>query len=193
MRERDKAKIMWTFVGAMWMGGILAGCGSDQGPIGAIASNGAVSPGASCEVFAPQTIRIHPLTHVDAVTDKSGARSVIVLHLELKDRYGDTVKWLGATHVTLSKPVVGMTPGLETQELRWDVPGMTQPDGNASHFDPTTRTYRISLEAPEGIARYLSEAPRGDGPAAYVKVKVVFTIRAEGRERLLTDEFVVRR
>jgi hypothetical protein len=193
MREQGKAQVSWLCVGVVGVIAVLAGCGTDQGPIGAIASNGAVSPGASCEVFAPQTIRIHPLTHVDAVADKGGARSVIVLHLELKDRYGDTVKWLGATQVTLSKPVVGMTPGLETQELRWDVPGMTQPDGNASHFDPTTRTYRISLEAPESVDRYLSEAPRGDGPAAYVKVKVVFTVRAEGRERFLTDEFVVRK
>jgi len=104
------ATLVRTFVGVAWMGGILAGCGSDQGPIGAIASNGTVSPGASCEVFAPQTIRIHPLTHVDAVTDKGGARSVIVLHLELKDRYGDTVKWLGATQVTLSNADIVRNP-----------------------------------------------------------------------------------
>lgn len=175
------------------LGGALAACSADRGPIGAIPSNGSIAPGASCEAFAPQSLRIHPLTHVDAVADKAGPRSVIVLHLELKDRYGDTVKWLGATQVTLNKPVVGMTPGLETQELRWDVPGMTQPDGNAAHFDPTTRTYRISLEAPESIARYLSEPPKGDGPPPYIKVKVVFSLRAEGREKFLTDEFVVRR
>lgn len=175
-------------------GGLLLGaCSQDRGPIGAITNAGSAAPGASCEVFAPQTIRIHPLTHVDAVVDKAGSRSVIVLHLELKDRYGDTVKWLGATQVTLSKPVVGMTPGLESQELRWDVPGMTQPDGNAAHFDPTTRTYRISLEAPEVVARYLNEATKGDGPSAYVKIKVVFTLHADGRDKFLTDEFVVRK
>lgn len=190
---RHAARCARRTIGTALLAGSLAACSSGRGPIGAIPSGGAAAPGASCEVFAPQSIRIHPLTHVDAVTDKAGSRSVIVLHVELKDRYGDTVKWLGAMQVTLNKPVVGMTPGLETQDLRWDVPGMTQPDGNAAHFDPTTRTYRMSLEAPEGIARYLSDGPKGDGPSPYVKVKVVFSIRAEGREKFLTDEFVVRR
>ncbi len=37
--------------------------------------------------FAPSRVRIHPLTHVDA----SGSRGMLVLHYELRDRFGDSV------------------------------------------------------------------------------------------------------
>src|SRR6187399_1229649 len=54
--------------------------------------------------FAPATLRIHPLTHID-----TGERSQhpqtqaceVVLHFELLDRFGDSVKGLGSLSVEL--------------------------------------------------------------------------------------------
>lgn len=192
--RQDRRRIMGMRVAAILL--LLAGlaaCGVQRGVPTPGGSSPAPVAAASCDAFAPRTMRIHPLTHIDAITDKGGTHPVLVLHVELKDRYGDTVKWLGAMQVTMSRPVVGMTPGLETQELRWDVREFHVADTNAAYFDPTTRTYRIVLETPEWVGRLLSEAPKGDGPPAYVKVKAVLSIQAEGRERFVSDEFVVRK
>src|SRR5689334_10894995 len=97
--------------------------------------------------FAPTTLRVHPLTHVEAAGELPGGgkpdASELVLHFELLDRYGDSVKGLGSLKVQLYRPGEGMSPGMETQELTWDVPGMDNAEQNTRRFDTATRTYRV--------------------------------------------------
>jgi hypothetical protein len=146
---------------------------------------------AARDPFAPATLRIHPLTHVDTGERSQQAKTQgceVVLHFELLDRYGDSVKGLGSLSVELYKPGPGMTPGIETQELTWDIPGMDDPDQNSRRFDSATRTYRIPLSAPRWVFDAVSPA-RGPG---WVKVRAVLTIPVEGGEpRYLEDEYVI--
>jgi hypothetical protein len=160
----------------------LCGC-AHNGHDPARAEGGPLLPGH--DPFAPASLRIHPLTHVDTAT--SGG-SEIVLHIELLDRYGDSVKGLGTLTVELYKPGAGMTPGIETQALTWDVPGMDDPDQNTRRFDVATRTYRIPLSAPRWVVDAVSPA---HGPG-WVKVRAVLTVSGEGGEaRYLDDEYVI--
>jgi hypothetical protein len=134
--------------------------------------------------FAPTSLRIHPLTHVDI----GPKQSQVVLHFELLDRYGDSVKGLGKLSIELYKPGAGMTPGIETQELSWDVPGMDDPDQNTRRFDLATRTYRVPLSAPPWVQDAISPE---HGPG-WVKVRAVLTVDGEGGEpRYLEDEYVI--
>lgn len=135
--------------------------------------------------FAPNQLRIHPLTHVDVRPDHTNE---LVVHIELLDRYGDSVKGLGTLTVELYKPGPGMTPGIETQELTWDIPGMDDPDQNTRRFDIATRTYRIPLSAPSWVQEAISPA-KGPG---WVKLRAVMSVPGEGGEaRYLEDEYVI--
>ena len=48
--------------------------------------------------FRPSAMRVHPLTHTEI---RSDGESVMVLHVELKDPWGDTVKGVGQVQVQL--------------------------------------------------------------------------------------------
>jgi hypothetical protein len=155
--------------------------------------------------FAPVALRIHPLTHVDLRPDRRAGQTpapVVVLHLELRDAYGDTVKGLGRLQVQLYRPASTVntppeTPGLETQALKWDIPEMLEPDQNASRFDPATRTYRIQLEAPTWVRDMLEDPRAGSRGTAWLKVRCLYTMRstesAGASDRVLSDEFVLQK
>ena len=122
----------------------LAGCRDVQQPRPAPHDPGtaAGATGAATHTrypFAPAALRVHPLTHVDdGLPEAKGSApkpSELVLHFELLDRFGDSVKGLGTLSVELYKPGAGMTPGIETQELTWDVPGMDDAEQNTRRFD----------------------------------------------------------
>src|SRR5262245_58685520 len=112
-----------TLAGTLAIG---AGCGSQDSVLPPAAGSEAVAP------FGPVAMRIHPLTHIDvAARNKDGSvpdRTRIVLHLELRDRSGDSVKALGNLMVELLKPGSGVFPGMETHELTWDVPELADTD-----------------------------------------------------------------
>jgi hypothetical protein len=136
--------------------------------------------------FSPTALRIHPLTHVESGWERAGAapdQSQLILHFELLDRYGDSVKGLGPVMVELYRPG-GAGPNTETQDLTWEVGGMEHPESNTRRFDAATRTYRIPLVAPAWVA----DAVRNGG---WVKVRVTMRTPSEDGERVLEDEYVI--
>ncbi len=150
---------------------------------------------ATAHPFDPVTLRIHPLTHVDSTGPKIGPdQCLLVLHFELRDRYGDLVKGLGHLQVEMYKPGAGVSPGIETQALPWAPPGMDDPAENSGRFDTSTRSYRLPLSSPRWVYDWLkpeNAADRGGSPG-WLKVRVTLTVKdADGNPRLLTDEYVI--
>src|SRR4051812_29835024 len=90
---------------------LLAGCrGITPGdPNPTVSGANPRSPRTSRYPFAPASLRVHPLTHVDLVEGEKGSAptSEVVLHFELLDRYGDAVKGLGIVNVELYRPGPG--------------------------------------------------------------------------------------
>jgi hypothetical protein len=140
--------------------------------------------------FAPVALRVHPLTHVDTAKAAGGA-SVIVLHLELRDNWGDTAKGMGRLSVLLYKPGSGMQPGLESQELRWDVPGFEDPNENMALYDVATRTYRVQLEAPEWVGAAIHD-PKGN-ESGWFTIRAVLSAGTDAEARYLSDEYVLQK
>ncbi len=140
------------------------------------AGDGLVMPGP----FAPKAMRVHPLTHAEL--DADGAARVVV-HVELKDAWGDTVKGIGRLQAQV------WADGQSAQDaIRWDVDLRTLGD-NASFYDPATRTYRIVLG---GLPGWLDAAIR-EGAGSAGRLRVLFmTSEVDGSAVVLRDEFVVR-
>lgn len=160
----------------------MAGC--SNGPSAAPPGN--FSMPSDSFPFSPANVRIHPLTHVEA----AAKGSFVVLHLEIKDRYGDSIKWLGSAKVKLYQPGSASTgEAIETEALAWDITETNTADGNARVFDPATRTYRVRLEAPAWVARVLERDPSADR-MPWLRLRVSFTPREGG---VLSDEFVIHR
>ena len=133
--------------------------------------------------FAPATVRIHPLTHVQKDPD---GKVWIICHLELKDAWGDTTKGIGQVEVQLYRPSGGPGSGIGTQELKWPT-DLSDLKNNAALYDPPTRTYRLPLQnAPAWVAgEDGKERPR-------VRLRVVLATRGPGGEkRVLQGEYVI--
>ncbi len=210
----------------------MAGCAAESLGPGLSPARGVVDRE---DPFAPTTMRIHPLTHLDARSSprrgageanatlgaasdggrggggggvtSAGGGDVLMLHVELTDAYGDTVKGLGKLAVQLYRRTpgsesgagggggAGSSPGSaagsgplsETQDSRWDIAELAEPDGNAKRFDPATRTYRLQLKAPDWVA---GELARSGG---WVRVRCVFAAATRRGERVLVDEFVLQK
>ncbi len=90
--------------------------------------------------FAAATLRVHPLTHIDPLAGPKGDQVLLMLHIELRDRYGEQVRDLGILRAEFTVP--GQAP------LSWDVPEMIGADQNMKRYDPSTRTYRLGLTLP---------------------------------------------
>jgi hypothetical protein len=135
--------------------------------------------------FAPRVMRVHPLTHAEL--DRNGD-SRIVLHVELKDSWGDTVKGVGKLQVQLrseSPNDATVNPG---ERMRWDIDLRTL-DDNVSYFDSATRTYRVILG---GLPSWLDRAVREDD-GSRGRIRVLFrTVLADKDTVVLQDEYVLR-
>ena len=90
--------------------------------------------------FAPETMRVHPLTRF--TTDAVDGDPRIDAHFELFDANRDPVKALGLVSFQLYREDVGS--GSPIQLERWQV-DLTDPAANAEPYDRVTRTYRLSL------------------------------------------------
>lgn len=139
--------------------------------------DGLVLPGP----FAPKVMRIHPLTHADI--DAQGNPRVM-LHVELKDAWGDTVKGIGRVQAQLWRDGrAGDNP------TRWDIDLRSLGD-NADFYDPATRTYRIVLT---GLPDWLGDAVRASDPAGVARLRVLFlTTDLAGTPVVLRDEITIR-
>jgi hypothetical protein len=155
------------------------------------------SPGTgSAHPFAPATLRIHPLTQID--TDARAAdgtpdpRPRLVVFMELKDRFGDTVKALGTFHAELIRPGEGALPAMEQPVMEWDEASFASPEANSGRFDPATRMYRIQLTGPDWLKTWKSEGK--GGPAGWLKLRVVYsTTNTDGDPVVLEDVYVFQR
>ncbi|MBK9188073.1 MAG: hypothetical protein IPM33_03860 [Phycisphaerales bacterium] len=180
----NRARQAWASLGAAMIGAVLcAGCSTPKKPN----AGGGFAGAPASEPFAAVTIRVHPLTHAEGPSaGQPPDRGLIVLHYELKDRYGDVVKSIGKLRVQMYKPGGAGASGVERQELAWEVADLADPDENSRRYDRTTRTYRIPLIAPAWVASWQSGGGTG------LKLRVVYTvIGADASERYLEDEYVM--
>jgi hypothetical protein len=133
--------------------------------------------------FRPSAMRVHPLTHTEI---RSDGESVMVLHVELKDPWGDTVKGVGQVQVQLRRATATTTIG--DRGTRWDL-DLREIEENVSYFDSATRTYRVVLG---GLPDWLDESVQDGDPEA-ARVRVLFrTAKADGETVVLQDEFLMR-
>lgn len=122
--------------------------------------------------FSTARMRVHPLTHTERV---EGATR-LVLHMELNDGWGDTIKALGTVKATIEP--VGTTDG---RSVTWDV-DIRDSTTNVSFFDSVTRTYRFVFS---GVPAWFEH----DGSGV---LRVQFrTARSDGTVNAITDSFEV--
>lgn len=133
--------------------------------------------------FRPSLMRVHPLTHTEINAD---GQAVMILHVELKDLWGDTVKGIGQLQVQLRKQ--SATSEVGNRGTRWDI-DLRDIEVNVSYFDSATRTYRIVIG---GLPEWLNDSvssPSIEG----ARVRVLFrTSKADGEAVVLQDEYLMR-
>lgn len=166
-----------VLISAIALGG-LAGClvGCQRGVVireeVIEADEGMVVPGP----FAPTAMRIHPLTHTEA----DGESSRIVLHVEVRDGWGDTIKGVGDVQVHLRR---SGSATIGESGIKWDI-DLRDLTTNVSYFDSVTRTYRFVLS---GMPDWFAIEGRG-------KLRVQFrTARGDGSIEVFQDEFEIER
>lgn len=87
--------------------------------------------------FVPTTIRVHPLSRI--TVDATGLRRV-ELRIECRDAEGDSVRTIGLAAIRLGDGSVS-EEALDLNDMRV----------NQETWDRVTRTYRQTLEVPEGF------------------------------------------
>lgn len=136
--------------------------------------------------FAPEAVRVFPLTHLGR--DDFGA-AAIVCHIELRDRWGDSVKALGPLQVQLYRQGGGVDGGSAVQILKWDV-ALEDERENAASYDPATQTYRLVLVGlPGWLAERVEALKEGTTrPRIRLEIRAVFqTLGSNGEEKVLRD------
>jgi len=141
--------------------------------------------------FAPASLRIYPLTHLERGEDNKGR---VIAHVELKDKWGDTTKGVGALRLAMYGPGQGQPGGPSVQLAKWEI-NLSDMTKNAALFDPATRTYRVQLTGvPEWIGRLAVGGDAAKGLVSSVTVQATLSIVGpDGRVADLKDEFVVQR
>lgn len=161
---------------------VLAGCQvSTPTDGGRVVAAGGGGQGAVDRQLAPVSLRVYPLTRVERIGD---GPPMIVCHVELKDRWGDSVKGLGLLVVQLYRVGTGLEATEAEREKTWEV-DLTGADRNAELYDPATRTYRVALM---GIPAWVGGSD--DGGSGRALVRVVFTPVGSGGQ-VLRDEYLI--
>lgn len=148
--------------------------------------------------FAPVSLRVHPLTHVQLEGD---AKPSIICHVEVRDAWGDSAKCLGTLSIRLFGPpaaaaAAGSAEGAATagdREInRWDV-NLNDLETNAAMFDPATRTYRIQLiGGPVWLAGFAPRPAEGT-PAPKVSRAILQATLSWGPDQAMSDDLVLSR
>ena len=135
--------------------------------------------------FRPSAMRVHPLTHTEIGADGD---PVIILHMELKDSWGDTVKGIGQLQVQLREQ--GSASAIGNRGTRWDI-DLRDIAVNVSYFDSATRTYRFVIG---GLPSWLASSVEDQSSAQVgARVRVLFrTSKADGEAVVLQDEYLIR-
>ena len=135
--------------------------------------------------FSPASVRIFPLTHFEL---SERGEPLILVFLELKDQWGDTVKGAGVLELQVYRPDGGAA-NRQTRELVWEI-DLTDLDRNTALYDPSTRTYRVVLK---NLPPWLAGMARGEsGGVPWVALEAYFkTVGADGSSVTLRDHFVL--
>lgn len=141
--------------------------------------------------FSPASLRVHPLTHLERDAD---GQVYLLTHIQLRDRWSDVCKGVGAIQFYLYKPTGLGGAGQEEQVLLWEA-SLYDLNQNAVFFDPATQTYRFRLsDLPDWVQQM---APGGDpsliGPGRFRIIVRLTTPTLDGGEAVLADEFVLDR
>lgn len=144
---------------------------------------GAISSRSSAPIdpaaLLPERLRIHPLTRFLREDD---GRLDLIVHLELRDRFGQSVKGLGIARIELYQPTGGSGSGAQTQEAVWEV-DLREGGANADAYDDLiTRTYTLPLtDLPESIDRWAgqpgSDSQTGKTGLDWLMLKAYFMFR----------------
>ena len=139
--------------------------------------------------FAPKSVRVHPLTQIDPAPKRADGTPDplprIIVHLEVKDRFGDTVKALGTFHADLFRSGATSTSAMEQKVADWTEASFMDAERNTGRFDPATRTYRIQLTAPSMVGAWKAGREQGG-----LRLRVTYTTGDEaGREVVLEDSY----
>jgi hypothetical protein len=162
----------------------MGGCFSVGGPSGPApqSTSGAwVEPGP----FEAVAMRIHPLTRLDR--NREG-RGVVMLHVELTDRWGDPCKALGTLRVSATGTGLGSGSGPGSEPTAWTVE-LFDLEQNARHYDAASRTYRFTLgDVPAWLDAMAPSAAGSAGAGGTVRLDAELRTPASGRsERVLRD------
>lgn len=133
--------------------------------------------------FAPASMRIHPLTHLDVDAQN---RPIIVVHVETRDRWGEPCKSVGDIIVQLNRPALGANSGLEREDATWEV-DLSDLDQNARYYDPATRTYRLQLSTPP---KWLLDQT-GNSGANRARITATLTTRGVAGDQVVFDDSYV--
>ncbi len=162
---------MWTHARLIALGGLALLAGCSQPRTGLRTPNDPdpqVLRSAVRTPFAPERLRVHPLT---SLSRDDADQRVITLHVEMLDHWEDSVKAVGL----LTAEVI------EGNLIRqWSV-NLFDMEINGPGYDPHTRTYRFVL----------GHLP--DWVVAGSRVRVLLqTLDSRGEPRDLFDEAVLR-
>lgn len=124
--------------------------------------------------FAPTEMRIHPLTHAEVF----GEQERLIVHMEIRDGWGDTIKGVGRVTIRFRKS--GATT-IGESGVKWDI-DLRDLATNVSYFDSVTRTYKFVLT---GLPDWFAVDGRG-------RMRLSFhTARTDGTIKTLQDDFEV--
>jgi hypothetical protein len=184
---RARSMVPGAVVMLCGLAAVAGGCGQRVGVTaagwGTLAPEGVVLPSAGAVVaeFRPRAVRVHPLSRADraggsAVGDGDGDGGAwrVVVHVELLDGQGQSVKWPGVLGVGVLG--VGVLGAGSVSEGAWAGPGvvewrdLTLADGNGAAWDVVTRTYVVRRRV----------AGLGEGPGGGVAVRV-WWVQGDGR------------
>lgn len=100
--------------------------------------------------FAPERVRIHPLTRLQRSDRASDRGPYVELWMEFLDAYGHSTKGLGEIRAELSeiRDPTDMIRGPRIQMWSLSLNDLTT---NYAHYDWTTRMYQFRLELPPGL------------------------------------------
>ncbi|MFO0835576.1 MAG: hypothetical protein U0638_11435 [Phycisphaerales bacterium] len=175
--HKAPARRAWFAIGSAVLVALL----QVGGGCGAIGGTERWKGDATVGPFAPERLRLHPLSHLER--DEAGLPKRLVCHAEFQDRWFDSVKACGVMEVQLYR--ASATPGMDQQAAKWTV-DLTNLEANARWFDPVTRTYRVQLDLPAWTERATTGSVRLR--AEYVPQ----TMNSASPGVVLTDELVVR-
>ncbi|MDX2018429.1 MAG: hypothetical protein SFY95_12430 [Planctomycetota bacterium] len=193
----------------------LSGCGwmtgsrQTAGERSPAAGETRLTPGPALNPFAPASVRLYPLTHAQPMGP--GGRPVLVVHVEVKDAWGDSIKsagemvvrvaplsgWSGLTRDAAAKDAgkdAGRGPGSAREEpSRWRI-DMTEAELNSAWFDPATRTYQVRLSnLPAWMEEGIRQGAGKDGSDRTLRITAEFTaLNAEGQVKTFYDELDLR-